>query len=69
MKEPVALPPVLADKVTRIQTAAKDLKIPVPIDLMASRKDLHEAVRCLSRDLSDIESRGKYHLTTVMYAQ
>jgi len=59
MKEPVALPPVLADKVPRMKTAAENLKTLVPIDLMAGREDLHEAVRCLSRDLSDVESRGK----------
>ena len=58
MKEPVALPPVLADKVPRMKTAAENLKTPVPIDLMTGREDLQEAVRCLSRDLSDVESRG-----------
>ena len=58
IKEPVALPPALVDKVTRMKTAAENLKTPVPIDLTASREDLHEAVRFLSRDLADIESRG-----------
>jgi hypothetical protein len=58
MKEPVALPPVLADQVTHLRTITENLKIPVPIDLMARREDLHEAVRSSARDLADIESRG-----------
>jgi hypothetical protein len=42
----------------RIKTASEDLKIPIPIDLMASRESLQEAVHCSSRNLSDIENRG-----------
>jgi hypothetical protein len=41
-----------------MKTASEDLKIPVPIDLMASRESLYAAVRGSSRNLSDIESRG-----------
>ncbi len=58
MKEPVTLPPVLADKITRIKTASENLKTSIPIDIMANRENLHIAVRRSSRDLSHIESRG-----------
>jgi tRNA(Ile)-lysidine synthase len=60
--EPPALPPVLADKIIRIKTASEDLKIPVPIHLMASRESLHEAVHSSSRYLSDIESKVSAYL-------
>lgn len=55
-KELAILPPLLADKIARIQAASEDLQ--TSIDLMASREDLHAAVRNASRNLSDIESRG-----------
>ncbi len=48
----------MADKIIRIKTASEDLNIPIPIDLMANREDLHAAVHASSRNLSDIESRG-----------
>ncbi|KAI9507362.1 hypothetical protein F5148DRAFT_1285277 [Russula earlei] len=52
------LPPVLAEKILRTQTASENLKLPVPFDLMASRESLYEAVRYSSLNLADIESRG-----------
>ncbi|KAI0306426.1 PP-loop family-domain-containing protein [Multifurca ochricompacta] len=52
------LPPVLADKIIRMKTASENLKIPIPIDLTTSRENLHAAVRCSSRNLSDIESKA-----------
>lgn len=55
---PPSLPPVLADQIMRMKTASETLNIPVPIDLMSSRQNLREAVRCSSRNLSDIEGRG-----------
>lgn len=63
MKEPPPLPPVMADKITRMKSASDNLKISIPIDLMASREDLREAVHASSRNLSDIESRGDSLLT------
>ena len=63
MKEPPPLPPVMADKITRMKSASDDLEISIPIDLMASREDLREAVHASSRNLSDIESRGDSLLT------
>jgi hypothetical protein len=64
IKEPVTLPPVLADKIARVKSASENLQ--TPIDLMASREDLHAAVRSASRDLSDIESRGNVPFGTLM---
>jgi len=58
MKEPLALPPVLAEKIARTETASENLKMPIPIDLMASRESLYAAVRYSSRNLFDIESRA-----------
>lgn len=55
---PPSLPPVLADQIMRMKTASENLKIPVPIDLMSSRQSLREAVRCSSRNLSDIEAKA-----------
>jgi len=63
MKEPPALPPVLAEKIARTETASENLKMPIPIDLMASRESLYAAVRYSSRNLFDIESRGTPRLT------
>jgi hypothetical protein len=59
MKEPPPpLPPVMADKITRMKSASDNLKIPIPIDMMASRESLRAAVHASSRNLADIESRG-----------
>ncbi|KAH9005313.1 PP-loop family-domain-containing protein [Lactarius hatsudake] len=62
LNPPSSLPPVLADQITRMKTASENMKTPVPIDFMSSRQDLREAVRCLSHNLSDIESRGNLPL-------
>jgi hypothetical protein len=63
MKESLALPPVLAEKIARTETASKNLKMPIPIDLMGGRESLYAAVRYSYRNLSDIESRGTCYLT------
>jgi len=62
-KEPLALPPVLAEKVSRTETASENSKLPIPIDLMASRESLYAAVRYSSRNLFDIESRASTYLS------
>ncbi|KAH9043081.1 PP-loop family-domain-containing protein [Lactarius pseudohatsudake] len=63
LNPPSSLPPVLADQITRMKTASENMKMPVPIDFMSSRQNLREAVRCLSRNLSDIESRASTFLS------
>ena len=53
----------MADKIMRMKSASDNLKIPIPIDWMASRENLRAAVHAASRNLSDIESRGDSLLT------
>jgi len=60
---PSPLPPVMADKIMRIKSASDNLKIPIPIDLMANRETLRAAVQASSRNLSDIESRVSAYLS------
>ncbi|KAF8274873.1 PP-loop family-domain-containing protein [Lactarius quietus] len=62
-KPPSSLPPVLADQIMRVKTASENMKIPVPIDFMSSQQNLREAVRCSSRNLSDIEGRVSTYLS------
>jgi tRNA(Ile)-lysidine synthase TilS/MesJ len=64
MKEPRPLPPVMAHKIMQIKAASEDLKIPIPIDWMASRENLRAAVHASSRNLSDIEGRGDFTFET-----
>ena len=48
----------------QIKAASEDLKIPIPIDWMASRENLRAAVQASSRNLSDIEGRGDFTFET-----
>ncbi|KAI0283064.1 PP-loop family-domain-containing protein [Russula aff. rugulosa BPL654] len=61
--EPRPLPPVMAHKIMQIKSASEDLKIPIPIDWMASRENLRAAVHASSRNLSDIEGRVSAYLS------